>query len=186
MEGTQVGATPVSHGAALPHIRAKGIEHSELIMLRVKNGVQVDISKEFIGEQDFGKPIYAFFFLASPEDNPGQHLRILAQIASHVDDENFLGKWLDAKNIQELKELLLREDRYISLTLRNDSRTGELIDQQLKNLRLPIGCLIILIKRHNEFIVPTGKTTLKENDRLTITGEPNGIQILYSMYYDAH
>jgi len=185
MEGTQVGATPVSHGAALPHIRVKGTEHSELIMVRVQKGVQFDISNEFLGEQDIGKPIFAFFFLASPEDNPGQHLRILAQIASHVDDENFLGKWLDAKNIQELKELLLREDRYISLTLAKGTQTEELIDDEVKNLRLPPGCLIILIKRQDDFIVPTGNTRLEEHDRLTITGEPKGIQLLYNSFYKA-
>ena len=172
MEGTQVGATPVSHGTALPHLRIQGIPHSELIMVRTQIGVTVDFDTNLLGEQDADNPIYALFFLASPEDNPGQHLRILAQIASHVDNENFINQWLDAKNEQELKELLLREDRYISLQLTAGTTTETLINCEIRNLELPVGSLIAIIHRSGEIIIPRGRTVLHEHDRLTIIGYP--------------
>lgn len=181
-EGTQVGATPVSHGAALPHIRVHGIVHSELIIVRSRQGTKVDFDKSLFGGQDIDRPINAFFFLASPDDNPGQHLRILAQIASHVDSEEFLDRWLAARNEQELKELLLREDRYISLVVQQGTRTEEMIDRQIRDLDLPTGSLIALIHRQNEMIVPTGKTVLVDGDRLTIISYPRGIQELYTRY----
>jgi mannitol/fructose-specific phosphotransferase system IIA component (Ntr-type) len=184
MDGTQVGATPVSHGAALPHIRVQGIEHSEMIMVRTAEGVHVEIDDSFISEQDVGKPIHAFFFLASPEENPGQHLRILAQIASHVDDEKFIGQWLDARNEQDLKELLLREDRYISLVLTRGTPTEELIGLEVRDISLPEGSLITIIHREGQIIVPRGRTLLKEHDRLTVISYPKGIEELRNRYHD--
>ena len=182
LEGTQIGATPVSHGAALPHVRIEGIRRSELIMIRSKTGVPVDVESEFLGERERNEPIFAFFFLASPEENPGQHLRILAQIASHVDDEKFINKWLAAKNEQELKELLLRDDRYISIVIAKEKPSAELIGREIKNLQLPTGSLVALIHRNGEMIVPKGNTVLYEKDRLTIIGYPEGIKTLFERY----
>jgi amino acid transporter/mannitol/fructose-specific phosphotransferase system IIA component (Ntr-type) len=183
LEGTRIGATPVSHGAALPHVRIKDIDDSILVMVRSRIGVYVDVDKTLISEADIDKPIHAFFFLVSSDDNPGQHLRILAQIASHVDDEKFLVRWLIAKNEQELKELLLRDDRFISLQLRSKAKAASLIDVKIRDVHLPQGCLIALIHREGEIVVPGGNTILKENDRLTIIGYPAGIKEIYDNYF---
>jgi mannitol/fructose-specific phosphotransferase system IIA component (Ntr-type) len=183
LEGTQIGATPVSHGAALPHIRIHGIQHSRMVMVRTFRGVHVDFDEEIIGEEDAGKPIFAFFFLASPEENPGQHLRILAHIASLVDNDTFIGKWIHAENEQEIKELMLSEDRYISLVLTMNSKTESLINCKIRDIELPEGSLIALIHREGQIIVPGGRTLLKEKDRLTVIGYPKGIRELYDKYY---
>ncbi len=183
LQGTQVGATPVSHGVALPHMRLHEIEHPELVMIRTQNAVHVDIEEEFLGEEVTEQPmVHAFFFLVSPEHNPGQHLRILAQIADHADDERFVKRWIKAKNEQQLKELLLRHERYLSLKLRKDSKSSSLIGQAIRDLSLPQETLIALIHRDGEIIFPRGRTQLKEGDRMTIIGEPKGIQKLSEEY----
>ncbi len=184
MEGTQVGATPVSHGAALPHLRLPGIEHSEMVIVRCKAGTCIDLESNLFSEEVSRDSIYAFFFLASPEDNPGQHLRILAQIATHVDDETFLEKWRSAGNEQDVKEVLLRDDRYLSLLLESDKKTSELIDMVISHLNLPEGSLIAIIHRQGEIIIPRGRTVLEEFDRLTIIGYPDGIKDLYTKYIE--
>jgi amino acid transporter/mannitol/fructose-specific phosphotransferase system IIA component (Ntr-type) len=183
-EGTQVGATPVSHGAALPHIRLPEIDHSELVIVRCKVGTCIGIESEYLGDEAATENIYAFFFLASPEDNPGQHLRILAQIASHVDDETFIERWRSAKNEQEIKEVLLRDDHYISLVIAREDETAYFIDKDIEHLDLPTGCLVAIIHRQEEIIIPRGKTILNESDRLTIVGYPEGIQELYLRYVE--
>ena len=66
MDGTRVGATPVSHGAALPHLRLPNIKHSELVMVRCKAGVYVDLKSQLTGERITNEAIFAFFFLARP------------------------------------------------------------------------------------------------------------------------
>jgi APA family basic amino acid/polyamine antiporter len=166
----------------LPHLRLPDIVHSELILVRSKSGVKINIESDLMGSLAENEPITAFFFLASPDANPGQHLRILAQIASHVDDDKFILNWNAATNEQELKELLLRDDRYLSLLLKADSKTASLIGQEIKNLKLPEGTLIALIHRSGEIIVPLGDTVLNEFDRLTIVSYPEGIQELYRRY----
>jgi mannitol/fructose-specific phosphotransferase system IIA component (Ntr-type) len=182
MEGTRVGATPVSHGIALPHVRLPDVDHPEMIMIRCHQGVAIEIDDEFLGEHSSPNPIHAFFFLVSPEADPGQHLRILAQVAGHADDEKFLKRWLSARNEQEMKEILLRDDRYVSLLLEPDSKAASLIGYAIRDLDLPPGSLIAMIHRGGEIIFPRGRTVLQEGDRLTIIGEPKGIQELYERY----
>jgi amino acid transporter/mannitol/fructose-specific phosphotransferase system IIA component (Ntr-type) len=184
LEGTLVGATPVSHGAALPHLRLPEIDHSELIIVRCKAGTCIGMESVYIGDEATHENIFAFFFLVSPEDNPGQHLRILAQIALHVDDESFIEKWRAAKNEQDIKEILLRDDHYLSLTINRDDRTAYFIDKDIEHLNLPAGSLVAIIHREEEIIIPRGKTRLQEFDRLTIIGYPQGIQELYERYIE--
>jgi uncharacterized transporter YbjL len=153
-----------------------------MVIVRSHHGVLVDVDDPFLGEDASPNPVFAFFFLVSPEENPGQHLRILAQIAGHVDDEKFIKRWLSAKNEQEMKEILLRDDRYISLTLMPNSKTSSLIGKHVSELTLPESCLIPLIHRKGNIIIPKGQTELRLGDRLTIIGYPEGIRELYENY----
>jgi len=182
LDGTLVGATPVSNHTALPHMRLPDIHHSEMIIVRSRQGIKVAIDTSISRLHSPNEKIYAFFFLVSPEENPGQHLRILAQIASHVDDKNFIKRWLDAKNEQEQKELLLRDDRFIRIHLRPNSKAASLIGIPISKLNLPEGCLIALIHRAGKIIVPKGQIILSENDHLTIIGYPEGILELNEQY----
>ncbi len=181
-EGTRVGATPVSHGAALPHLRLPDIHHPELVIIRSSAGVKVDVDNEFLGEHASPFPVHAFFFLVSPEEDPGQHLRILAQIASHLDDESFIKRWLSAEDTHDLKEILLRDDRYLTLILRSGTKTASLVGLKVSELHFPKGCLTALIHRKEETLIPSGDIGLEEEDRLTIIGYPEVIKELYSLY----
>lgn len=182
LQGTQIGATPTAHGVALPHLRVSKIEKPEMVIVRAKKGVEVHIDEAFSGEHRPDKPIYAFFFLVSPEENASQHLRLLAQIAGHVDDKRFMKHWLKARNEQEMKEILLRDERFLSLKLKKDSKTAAWINRPIRDLKMPPGSLIALIRRDGEIIFPRGRTVLKEGDRLTIIGEPMNIQKLNELY----
>lgn len=182
MRGTRIGATPVSHGIALPHLRLPDLDRHEMVMVRTRQGVSVEISEEFVKEADSPSPVYAFFFLISPEENPGQHLRILAQLAGRANDEKFISNWLAAQNEQEIKEILLRDDRFLSLILKPDDKTVSLIGKAIYDLNLPEGSLIALIHRAGNIIIPRGHTVLQEGDRLTIVGYPEGIEKLYREY----
>jgi len=133
---------------------------------------------DFSGKTSLQGPIHAFFFLVSPNENPGQHLRILAQIAGRVDDENFLKDWLVATDEQELKEILLRDERFLSLRISSNTPSSVLIGRSLREIRMPEGSLVALIRRKGETIIPRGLTVLQEGDRLTIIGDAYGIEEL--------
>ena len=177
MEGSRIGATPISHGAALPHIRLAGIDRAEMVIVRAKEQCLVE-APDFSGKTSLQGPIHAFFFLVSPNENPGQHLRILAQIAGRVDDENFLKDWLVATDEQELKEILLRDERFLSLRISSNTPSSVLIGRSLREIRMPEGSLVALIRRKGETIIPRGLTVLQEGDRLTIIGDAYGIEEL--------
>jgi amino acid transporter/mannitol/fructose-specific phosphotransferase system IIA component (Ntr-type) len=185
LRDNRIGTTPVAAGAALPHLRIAQLEHPELVLARSKTGLPIQVSDAF-GEQMLPDQIvYAVFFLASPGGNPGQHLRILAQLAGRVDEEDFMESWLAATNDQQLKETLLREERFISLMLAADQPSGELIGRPLRELKWPPRCLVALVHRRESTFVPTANTTLHAGDRITVIGENDVIRQFYQRYHPA-
>ena len=181
MEGTRVGATPVARGAALPHIRLHEMDKPEIVICRLRKGIVIERYDPF-GKREPDEPVYAVFFLASPEEDPGRHLRILAQLAGRIDDDEFMSQWEESKTEQEVKETLLREERYFSLHLAKGTPAEELINMPITELELPNSCLVALIRREDFTFVPRGNATLFCNDRLTIIGDPEGIKEMRKRY----
>ena len=177
LEGTRVGATPVTGGVALPHLRVPEIKQSVMVIARSRDGVAITIGDVFGGNHE-EQAIHAIFFLVSPESDPSQHLRLLAQLAGHVDQDGFMPKWLTATTNQSMKEILLREDRFTSLVLERGTPTESLIDLQIHSLGFPEGSLVALIHRRGHMVVPRGSTQLEESDQLTIIGDERGIRAL--------
>ena len=177
LQGTLVGMTPVSHGVALPHLRRPDIGSARMVLVRCPGGMAMDVDLAE-GQDGQSEPVQAVFFLMSPLDDPGQHLRLLAQIAGRVDKEGFMAAWLSASNHQELKEAILRDDRLLALTLEPGTPSASLIGRALKDILLPEGTLIALVRRGPEVVIPRGATVLERGDRLTIIGEPAGLDTL--------
>ena len=163
----EAGGTPITHQTALIHTRLADLEHSVLAIARSKSGIVIE-----------GIPVNAVFILVSGEHDPGRHLRILAQLAGRVEAEDFLEQWMASTDEQELKEVLLRDDRFLSLSVASGTMTEPLIDKALRDLDIPDGSLVALIQRGTRSIVPRGATVLREGDRLTLIGEPTGLQHL--------
>ncbi|MBC8310307.1 MAG: amino acid permease [Phycisphaerales bacterium] len=184
LHGTRVGATPVTGGVALPHLRLPNLEQSMMVIARSKDGVTIDVGDAFGGHHE-EQSIHAIFFLVSPEDDPSRHLRLLAQLAGHVDKEGFMELWLKSKTNQDMKEILLRENRFMSLHLDIGTVAESIIDLQLSQLNIPDNCLVALIHRRGYMVVPRGSTVLEKGDKLTIIGEEQGIQELKSQYYNS-
>jgi mannitol/fructose-specific phosphotransferase system IIA component (Ntr-type) len=182
MRGTKIGASPVSHGAALPHIRLKDIQQAEMVLVRCRTSVHIEMLQEFDEDAATGEPIHAIFFLASPEGHPGQHLRILAQIAGRVDDDDYVQAWLEADTDQDLKEILLRDEHYVSIKLLYGSPGEPMIGKALRELSIPHGCLVAMVRRGELTFVPWGNTLLSEGDQLTIIGDTDSISELNTLY----
>ena len=187
LEGTRMGATPVTHGIALPHLRLNGLSQAEIVIARSKAGIHIKYKDplkdlEYEDETD----VNAVFFLVSPEKDPTQHLRILAQIAGRVEEEGFAEEWLNAQDDQELKEALIHEDRSLSLLIERVTSTKELINMALKDIRFPEGCLVAILRRAGRTIIPKGNTILEEGDRLTIIGDPKGMTELKKKFKDSY
>lgn len=177
LDGARLGATPVAHGAALPHVRLPAVAEPHLLLARVSDGVELE------GElaRDAEEPVRAIFFLVGPQDDPGRHLRILAQIARRVDQDAFMPEWLAATTRQQLKEALFRNERLLVVTLSDDVEV-DLVGRRLRDITIPEGTLIAMIRRDDEMVIPKGDTVLEADDRLTILGRPEGIAELRRRY----
>jgi mannitol/fructose-specific phosphotransferase system IIA component (Ntr-type) len=184
--GIKAGNAPVSRGAALFHVRLPEMDSSQLLLVRCRSFVDVGSTGDELGRQAAEMPIHAIFFLVSGEGDAGRHLRILAQLAGRIEDDSFMEEWLRDTDEQELKETLLRDDRFMSLQLKADSKSELLIGRALRELQLPEGTLVALIRRYGEILVPGGRTVLREGDRLTVIGSPTALREFASRYSDSN
>jgi len=100
-----IGAIPVWHQVAIPHISLYAVEKSHIVLVRSKSGVEVD-NIDVHGDSLDNNLVHAFVFVVSPENDPKTHLRALARIAEQVDQPNFIDKWLTAESVGDLRELV--------------------------------------------------------------------------------
>ncbi|HSM36660.1 MAG TPA: amino acid permease [Longimicrobiales bacterium] len=173
---SRIGLTPQSRGVAFPHLRLSALKAFELVLVRLKEGVEIPIDDPLSGEM--GTPVRAIFFLVSPEGSAREHLTLLATLAERVDRGDFLSRWTSARTEQELKEALLHEERFLSIRVRRTGPTASLADAEIREVSFFTGALIALVHRDGEVLIPTGRLRLEEGDRLTIVGDVDAIASL--------
>ena len=182
LSGTQKGGTPCAGGAALPHLHIASIDTPEVVLARSRKGLKIEVG-DHLGESHLADGlIHAIFLLVSPERDPGLHLRLLAEFANIIDDASFIEGWNNASSIAHLKELLLRDASYLSVRLRATDQTASLIGRRIMDVELPADCIIALIRRNDNMVVPHGDTVLQEGDRLTFVAEPHALVSLRTQY----
>ncbi|NCF39463.1 MAG: amino acid permease [Planctomycetia bacterium] len=181
LEGTRVGATPVTRGVALPHLRLPNISRPYLVVVRSRQGISIDVG-ESMPSKTSHRDVRAIFFLVSPVGDPALHLRILAQLAGCVEQEGFQDAWTSARSHQALREVLLRDDRYLSLVLEPGSPAEAIAGFKIRDVAFPAGSLIALVRRGSRTLVPTGSLQLESDDRLTVIGDEEAIATLKATY----
>ncbi|MEO0595993.1 MAG: amino acid permease, partial [Chloroflexota bacterium] len=169
----------VPQGAMIMNLRLKNVNHSELVIVRSKDGVMIDHDHNELTDKE---EMHAFFFIISPEEKSGQHLRIIAELTNHIETDDFAHTWEIAHNEQELKEILLHSDRLLTLWLDSNERTAPLIGRPMRELDIPEDALIALVRRSDDVLIPRGSTILQDGDRITIIGTEDSIQWLYEEY----
>ncbi|MCH8005510.1 MAG: amino acid permease [Planctomycetes bacterium] len=181
LQGTRIGATPVTGGVALPHLRISGIDSPQMVLVRCQHGMRIETGDVF-GALKPAENTYAIFFLVSPDRDPGQHLRLLAELAGRVEQEGFIDGWRMASDEQTLKEILLRDDRFVSIPVVPGTRSEVLAGKAIQDMQIPDGCLVAIIRRQGETLVPHGSTVVEAGDWLTIIGATDDIRHLREMY----
>jgi len=175
--------TFVEQGVTMPNLRLNAVNHTEVVIVRSRDGILLDHDSDSATEK---VTVHAFFFVISPNENPGQHLRILAQLINHIETDDFAHTWAIAQNEQELKEILLHTERLLTLWINENTRTASLIGKAIQDLKFPTDTLIALIRRDEDVVIPRGNALLDHGDRITIIGEPDSIQWLFEEYVSEH
>ncbi len=177
------GIIPVGNSSALQHIRVDDDIDTEVALVRLQEGIEMD-REEFENVSDEEKKdgkIHSIIYLISSKKKSGQHLRIIAHLAEMIDSIDFYERWMSAEDEGQIREILLRDERFINITLRKNDITASMIDKEVKDLELPGESLITLIKRNGNIIFPHGKSVLKENDELSIIGDKSDIKEMKNM-----
>ncbi len=63
-------------------------------------------------------------------------------------------------------------------------KTELFINKELKEIKFPSGCLVAILQRGGELIVPKGNTQIHEGDRITVIGDPASMKELHKLYVD--
>ncbi|MGI9039169.1 MAG: amino acid permease [Gemmatimonadota bacterium] len=178
------GFMPVARGAALPHLRiGTGLDRPTMLLVRSTEGLVLDPPSVHSSESDAGGDrVHAIFFLLSPKGEPGQHLRLLGHLATHVDDAGFVDRWLAARDPDQLRATLLQEERSLSLHLDPGGPLSDCVGRRIRDLDFPEDTLIALIRRAGHGVIPRGSTVLRAGDRLTVIGAPEAIRELAKRY----
>ncbi|UUV17117.1 amino acid permease [Fusobacteria bacterium ZRK30] len=94
--------TAISGFTAIPHIVIEDIDTFHMAVFRCRDGIQFSEKHPEIKA--------VFLFVSSPKLNK-LHLQTLASIASLIKDDNFQEKWMEAKNENYLRDLILLRKR---------------------------------------------------------------------------
>jgi mannitol/fructose-specific phosphotransferase system IIA component (Ntr-type) len=172
------GALSIGKGAALNHTRIPIDAEPELFIVRIKDGL---VTRDTCFEDEDTKEeqkhkFYAMFFLVSSENDATQHLRFLAHMAEMIDQKEFFDRWISAKDEAALREVLLRNERFINIYIRSDDETARLIGKKIHEVDLPGESLVAILKRGEHVNIPHGNTEIREGDELSIIGEVQDIE----------
>jgi len=97
-EREKLGTTGIGDGVAIPHGKLADLEQIVVAVGRSRDGVDFEAL-------DF-TPCNIFFMVLAPEQVAGMHLRLLAHISRLIKDQDFRKRFLEAKDREELWELL--------------------------------------------------------------------------------
>ena len=95
-------STVIREGLAIPHIIVPGEKRFMILIARAKQGIFFAKSAE---------PVHTVFILVSTRDERNFHLRALAAIAQICQQRDFDRNWLSARNIEELRDIILLAER---------------------------------------------------------------------------
>jgi len=98
----QQGSTVVQPGFAIPHVIVDGEHKFEILLVRAIEGIK------FSGSDDL---VHTIFALAGSKDERNYHLRALMAIAQVVQDKKFESRWLQARDAETLRNLILLSKR---------------------------------------------------------------------------
>ena len=87
---------------AIPHIILDGEGRLELLLVRNRHGIRWTSA---------GETAYSAFVLVGTKDQREQHLRSLVAIAQLLQSDTFQSDWDDARNVHDLRRVLLLGER---------------------------------------------------------------------------
>jgi APA family basic amino acid/polyamine antiporter len=96
------GGTVVQPGLAIPHIVVDGQHKFDVLLIRARDGINFPNAPD---------PVKIMFVLAGSKDERNYHLRALMAIAQVTQEKDFEKRWLAARDIEAIRNLILLSTR---------------------------------------------------------------------------
>ena len=93
-ERERLGSTSVGNGIAIPHTKIDGINETQVIFLKLKDGVDFSASD--------GKKIDLVFSIIAPENSESDHLLILSSISNFIRKKQKIEILRGSTNMEEI------------------------------------------------------------------------------------
>ena len=93
-ERERLGSTSVGNGIAIPHTKIDGINETQVIFLKLKDGVDFSASD--------GKKIDLVFSIIAPENSESDHLLILSSISNFIRKKQKVDRLRGSSNMEEI------------------------------------------------------------------------------------
>ena len=94
--------TVIKPGLAIPHIVIEGQNVFEILPVRCHGGIRFS---------ELNEPVKTAFVLIGSADERNYHLRALMSIAYVVSEDDFEHRWFAAKNVEQLRDIILLSER---------------------------------------------------------------------------
>lgn len=94
--------TVVQPGLAIPHIVVEGEKKFDVLLVRAVDGIDFPHAPD---------PVRIMFVLAGSRDERNYHLRALMAIAQIAQEKDFEQRWLSARNVEGIRNLILLSAR---------------------------------------------------------------------------
>lgn len=180
-EAQDMGTIPLGNSTVINHVRVEKDCQPQMVLVRIPKSITVSTEGfEVLDEEETGEAesLRAMIFLLSSKEKSSQHLRIIAHLAEMIDSRHFIERWNRASNESELREILLRDERFINIRITKRNNTRNLIGKEIMEVDLPGESLITILKRDGNIKIPHGHTVIEENDELSIIGEVEDIDAI--------
>jgi len=96
------GSTVIQPGLAIPHIIAEGEKKFDMLLVRAVDGIDFPHAPD---------PVRIMFILSGSKDERNYHLRALMAIAQIAQEKDFEQRWLAARDIETIRNLILLSTR---------------------------------------------------------------------------
>jgi mannitol/fructose-specific phosphotransferase system IIA component (Ntr-type) len=96
------GGTVIQPGFAIPHIVVEGENKFEILLIRARDGIDFPHATD---------PVRIMFVLVGSKDERNYHLRALMAIAQIAQEKDFTQRWLSARDIEGIRNLILLSTR---------------------------------------------------------------------------
>ena len=93
-ERERLGSTSVGNGIAIPHTKIDGINETQVIFLKLKDGVDFSASD--------GKKIDLVFSIIAPVNSESDHLLILSSISNFIRKKQKIDRLRGSSNMEEI------------------------------------------------------------------------------------